>query len=351
MRTPFAVDAGDLDGDLDADLAVANKGAGTVSILLNDGSGVFTAGATLIVGDAPRSLAIADLDQDSDLDIAVVNRVSSTVSILINTGGGQFAPAMDYLAGTDVRQLVVGELNGDAFPDIAVASHATSAVNILINRGSGTFPTIISPAISIGGSPEVLAIGDLNGDTRLDIAVASPAIPNGTVWLFENDGTASFGLLTTLTTSTDPAALCIADFDGNGLQDVAVVNRDTNVVSVHQNTGAGLFDSPIGFGVDPCPYYAVVGDFTGNGWLDVAAPSSFANRLSVLINQSAPLPADMNRDGLIDINDLSFFTGLLLDPAAGSLADRTSADVNADGVIDGRDIEPFVICVLSSGCP
>ena len=87
---PYSVITGDLDGDWDIDLAVANYSSNTVSILLNNGSGGFTQSSTLSVESNPRSVTAGDLDGDGDLDLAVVIEYSNTVLILLNNGSGGF---------------------------------------------------------------------------------------------------------------------------------------------------------------------------------------------------------------------------------------------------------------------
>ena len=81
---PQSVAIGDLDGDLDLDLVVANEGGHNVSVLLNAGDGTFAADVTYGAGDDPKSVAMGDLDGDLDLDLAVANRSSGNISVLLN---------------------------------------------------------------------------------------------------------------------------------------------------------------------------------------------------------------------------------------------------------------------------
>ena len=83
----YRVTAGDFNGDGYLDLAVANCGSNTVSILLNNGSGVFTQSSTPGVGSNPYSVTAGDFNGDGYLDLAVANYSSNTVSILLNHSG------------------------------------------------------------------------------------------------------------------------------------------------------------------------------------------------------------------------------------------------------------------------
>ena len=81
---PESVAIGDLNGDGNADLATANSGSLTASVLLNQGDGTFAAQAQYAVGSGPISVALRDLDGDGDADLATADSGSNTVSILLN---------------------------------------------------------------------------------------------------------------------------------------------------------------------------------------------------------------------------------------------------------------------------
>src|SRR5207244_3915383 len=145
------------------------------------GDGTFSAHSTgYAVGQYPYSLAIADLNADGILDLAVANGGSGTVSILIGhgaagVGNGSFAPAVGYLAGAQPRFVAAGDIDGDGILDLAVADYAGS-VNVLSGAGSagtgnGTFGAPVSyPA---GSAPTFVTLGDFNHDGGLDAAVAN----------------------------------------------------------------------------------------------------------------------------------------------------------------------------------
>ena len=343
---PFAVAVADLDGDNDTDIAVANKDGDTVSVFFNNGDGSLTPGPTLAVGADPRSLVAVDLDHDDDVDIAVSNRDSDTVSVLINLGNGAFAPAVNYLAGSNLRQLVAAHLDGDTHLDLAVVSHNTISVSILIGAGDGTFAAPV--AIPLGGTekPDAVAVGELNGDGIPDLAVAIEGASGGSVLILTNDGNAGFGLLTTLPTGVDPAAVRIGDLDGDLLEDIVVANRQANTVSTYRNLGDGSFAAPGSLPSGNDPYYIALADFSNDGRLDIASPNSIDNQLAVLINQTTPIPGDVDGNGLVDLNDLMPFVVVLLDPAAATPAERRAADINLDDIADGNDVPFFTFLLL-----
>jgi len=146
---PGAIAAGDFDGDGDLDLATANEGGfddpdlDDVSVLINDGTGAFYAAATLAVGVNPYAITSGDLDGDADVDLVVANHGitgdTSTIAVLRNHGDGTFAPAVSWPAGWGPESVVLGDLDGDGDLDAVTANSLANNVSFLANDGSGEF--------------------------------------------------------------------------------------------------------------------------------------------------------------------------------------------------------------------
>jgi VCBS repeat-containing protein len=175
--SPSAVEVADLDGNSLLDIVVANGGSGNITVFLQAPLGTFTA-STYTVGQGPSSVAIADLNGDNHVDIAVANAGSDTVSVLLQTSGGRFADAVDFPAGSTPASVAIGNLNGDGSPDLVVANRvSTGTVSILAN---GTVPGATRPAFAApvafptgGAMPACVAIGNLTGDSKPDLAVVN----------------------------------------------------------------------------------------------------------------------------------------------------------------------------------
>ena len=164
---------GDLDGDLDLDLAVANFLSGDVSVLLNNGDGTFATDITYGAGTAPVSVAMGDLDGDLDLDLATANRDSDDVSVLLNNGDGTYAADVLYGAGAVPRSVAIGDLDGDLDLDLAVANRNSHNISVLLNNGDGSFAADVTYAFGAGLEPYFVAMGDLDGDLDLDLVTAN----------------------------------------------------------------------------------------------------------------------------------------------------------------------------------
>ena len=92
--------AGDFTGDGHLDLAVANSGSNTVSVLLGNGDGTFQPQVTYAVGQVPQALVAGDFTGDGHLDLAVANSGDNTVSVLLGNGDGTFQPQVTYAVGS-----------------------------------------------------------------------------------------------------------------------------------------------------------------------------------------------------------------------------------------------------------
>jgi hypothetical protein len=153
--------------------------AGVCAVLLL--SGAVSSAQTLppVYFDAPMifgtgyaySVAVGDFNGDGKLDLAVANGVG--VSVLLGNGDGAFQPAVTYAAGTYTESIAVGDFNGDGKLDLVVTNNLSSGgtVSVLLGNGDGTFQA--PRTYGVGASPYGVAVGDFNGDGKLDLAVTN----------------------------------------------------------------------------------------------------------------------------------------------------------------------------------
>jgi len=225
--SPAAIEAAELSGDANTDLTVANQGngtdPGTVSILLGNGSGGFTAAGTSpeTVGVSPADIVIGDLNGAGAPDIATANVEGDNVSILPGAGGGDFAAASSVAAGDGPAAMVSAKLDADADWDLAVSNAFSDDTTILLNDGIGAFTQPVSSPEPEGGNDNIGA-GDLDGDSDVDLLVTQA---NDELAELLNNGSGNFAPATgTPITKVHafPTEIAVADTDNDTDLDVLV---------------------------------------------------------------------------------------------------------------------------------
>jgi hypothetical protein len=283
--SPHTPIAGDLDGDGDIDIAVSLKNTNQVRILVNN-AGTFSLGPVFSVGLEPRDMAIADIDNDGDLDLAVSNRDGNTVSVLRNMGGLNFNVS-SVQAGVEPRSIAFGDVSGDGLADLVIASHDSAQVLVLANIGGGAFAPLST--IALGAlKPEGIALARLNGDALLDIAASTSNNGVEFVSVSLNQGGGAFAGATHFPTGgADSSFLVAADLDLDGDIDLATANTDSNNVSLLAGNGAGSFGAAQLRSVGSEPGHILAADLDGNGSPDLVTTDSSSNAVSVLLNQAS----------------------------------------------------------------
>jgi hypothetical protein len=281
---PYSVAVGDFNGDGRLDLVVANTNSNNVSILLGNGDGTFQAAVAYGVGSDPRSVAVGDFNGDGKLDLVVANSFSSDVSVLLGNGDGTFQAPLNNATGFSPLSVAVGDFDGDGNLDLAVVNFGTQNVSIFLGDGDGTFEAAVN--YGDGSNPNSVAVGDFNGDGKLDLAVTNVATGNigpGSVSVLLGNGDGTFQPAVEYADGSNPNSVAVGDFNGDGKLDLVVANTTGNNVSVLLGNGDGTFQLAVDYGAGSVPYSVAVGDFNGDGRLDMAAADAASSTVSVLL--------------------------------------------------------------------
>ncbi|GAB3702315.1 hypothetical protein GCM10027592_31600 [Spirosoma flavus] len=301
--TPRNVVLGDVDGDGDLDLLTANQYSESVGIRLNNGSASFIPHPTnpeVSVGGGAWSVTLGDVDGDGDLDLLTANTNRATVSVRLNNGSGIFTPhptSPEVSVGTNPYGVTLGDLDGDGDLDLATANSNSNNVSIRLNNGAGSFtPPTINPEIGAGEDPSKIAFGDIDGDGDLDMLFTN--FNSRTVSVRLNNGSASFAPHPTspeVGVGSTPYGLVLGDVDGDGDLDFVAASSGSLYASVRLNDGSGAFTAPA---TNPNPNLGfdfsnvAVGDLDGDGDLDFVAPS-YNNPAFVGVRLNGPLPPSL----------------------------------------------------------
>ena len=309
FSNPFSVAIGDLDGDGKPDLVVTNYG-NTVSVLLNTStigsitSSSFATNVDFSTGNRPTRIAIGDLDGDGKPDLVTSNVSGGNISIFRNTStigsitSSSFAAKVDFSTGGGFpNDIAIGDLDGDGKPDLAVATNGRNSVSVFLNTSTIGSITSSSFAAKVdfatAGGAFSVAIGDLDGDSKPDLAIASQS---GTVSVLRNISTSgsittgSFGTHVDFALGANPQFIAIGDLDGDGKPDLVVENLDDGTVSVLRNTStsgsitSSSFSAKVDFVSGANPQSIAIGDLDGDGKPDLVIANTPTNSFSVLRN-------------------------------------------------------------------
>ena len=242
---PTSVTVGDVNGDGQLDLLVANESGNNISLLRGNGDGTFQAQQTFATGNLPQSIKLADVNGDGKPDVFVTNRNSNSVSQLLGNGNGTFQAQQTISTGTATPySLALSDFNGDGKPDLVVStSDQGGAIDVFLGNSNGTFAA--GKTFAVSSSPQSVTIGDVNGDGIPDVFIAS--FTKSSVSVLSGNGNGTFQPQQTFATGNGPYSQSVApvDLNGDGRLDLAVANLSDNTVSVLLANGNGNFTGQI----------------------------------------------------------------------------------------------------------
>ena len=268
----------DRDGDLDVVQLGYNSGSFTNQVWTNNGSAIF-AKAYDILNVAPSAGCLDDVNGDGWLDLVLVAQASGAY-VLLNDKSGRLVNSGQFLAGTNPYGCVVGDFNGDGFPDFLMGTYG-NGVLVFTNDGSGTFGAHGSFG---SGICKPLAIGDVNGDNGLDVVVST----GSAIKIYANNAAVFSDSGQTLGAYNSAE---LADMNGDGSLDIVTPGY------LYLNNGSGVFSqSSVHFGgyadtgVD-------VGDVNNDGYVDVMVSQSPCFGESAVWKNVVPIPQVLGTNG------------------------------------------------------
>ena len=282
-----------LDGHLDIASAVGRTG---VSVAIGNSDGTFSEPEFFDVTPLleSRYLMSGDFNHDGKPDLVVSHFGDNTVSVILNetTEGGDlaFLRLPKFFMGEESAFVSVGDFDGDGNLDLATANIAAApaqSVGIALGKGDGTFGEV--SFVAAGTNPNSLAVGDLNGDEILDLAITyssnRPFPSANSVGVLIGNGDSTFRTVKFFDVGETPSSVVLSDFDRDGDLDIAVSNFNSHDVSILLNYGSGEFDTKGkgSYDVGLNPISLVAADFNGDGNLDIALASFGTNSVSVLL--------------------------------------------------------------------
>jgi hypothetical protein len=189
-----------------------------------------------------------------------------------------FRTAVGYTTGSGTNGVAVADLNGDGKPDLAAAVRGRNSVGVLLGRGDGAFGAATTYAV--GGDPFNVAVADLNGDGKPDLVTPNRLGNDVSVLLGHGDGT--FGAPTGYATGWHPNMIAMVDLDGDGKFDLVTADHNGNSVSALLGRGDGTFGAATTYAAGRGPTDVAVADLNGDGRPDLVTANNDGNSVSVL---------------------------------------------------------------------
>jgi len=330
---PQDMATGDFNGDGHLDVALAEEKERRLKICLGDGNGRFNVLAGLTTGHRQACVAAGDLDGDGNLDLVLSHftpdyydsdyfgLLYANIVPLLGNGNGTFTEGEDLFEQDHLsRHIALGDLNGDSILDLVVVMLTDNELAILFGHGDGTFSSpVYQPT---GNGPNSTGLADLDWDGDTDLIVTNGWDDSISVLL--NDGGGNFLVDHEYTVGNGPHSITITDLDQAGGLDVAVTNYNDPTISVLLGSGTGSFSAPVSYSSVGHGKTIAAGDINGDGHVDLVVGSDTTSRLAVKINTGSG----------------DFSEGITLETSQDT-ADLAIADLDGDG---GQDL-----CLATSG--
>jgi len=282
-----------------------------------------------------RSIDLVDTNGDGLSDIVTADRNADSLSIYRQGPPGTFSIAADTtISGILVSPIdepvavVAADVNSDGQVDLVCANEGSDNIVLALQVAPGAF---VVSLISLGGGvdPVALAVAPLDGDSRIDLAVAQQGSDRIALYYQLVAGVFLPGpsVLLSDPAATGPVDVVIADLDRDGDGDVISVNEGSDNLTIHMQTGAGVFDQPAttvlgGVGLTDGPVELAVGDFDRDGQPDLACANRDGNSIAVFLQQPG--------------GGFAAAPSYFLASSVGPFVPRglTSVDANGDGAED-----------------
>jgi len=356
--TPSPNEGADFNADGIIDLAIANTQNTQVSILMGDGIEGYEPEVSYTADMRVRGIGVLDADGDGDDDIVTANRTGDNMSLLLNDGSGVFAAPINFETGGDNEtSLAVADVNEDGIMDAFVGGYTSQDIAIMLGDGNGGF--VFSDRTDVSGRPWMLAVGDVNGDGHVDVVSANST--GNTASVIFGDGQGNMSQEVVYSSPGFPLAIDLGDIDGDGDLDMITSNYSTAKYNLFENDGSGNFSDPIVYNASTAGSCVILHDRDNDGDMDITGIDEVDDLIFIFENdstltsideissvedlvlgQSFPNPAQDRVTINYDLNDTDKASLKLYDPNGKSITEYKLDPANKTITISTSSLAPGV---------
>ena len=284
---PSPNEGADFNGDGITDFAVGNAGNDVVAVFMGKADGGFQVGVSYHAEANVRGLCIMDLNGDGWPDIATANMAGGvepnrgTISMMLNDGSGQFPNITTIPSpGRGEKTCATGDANEDGILDLFVGAFNSDEMLVYLGDGEGGLE--LASKVPTRGRTWRVVTGDMNGDGHVDLVSANRQTSTAAVFLGDGKGNLAEPLQFPI--GDDPLAIDVGDIDGDGDLDVVSSDRAGRSFTVYENAGDGTLVRPRTLAAGMAGSCAVIHDRDRDGDLDITGVDEIADKIFLFEN-------------------------------------------------------------------
>ncbi len=221
-----------------------------------------------------------DFNGDGFIDLITSNSVDNTISYMQGDGNGGFASSVNYTTGSVASGMNKGDFNNDGNLDVVVTNQGGNSLSVFLGNGNGIFNSAISIPV-VNGQPYTVICHDFDNDSITDLAVGCYS---SALIIMKGDGTGNFTALNTYFTGAWMASINLADFNSDGILDIALPGGFAYNIIFLQGLGGGNFAIPFSLPCNERPFYLMVSDLNNDSLPDMIASNSQDTSVTVFFN-------------------------------------------------------------------
>lgn len=221
---------GDVNSDGNMDVTTSNYEDNSVSVLLGDGRGNFApaSGSPFAVGRGPYNHTLSDVNHDGNLDVVTPNVRDNNVTVLLGNGKGGFIAAAGPPSPVGYRPYytAIGDLNSDGKPDLVTTHDDINKMAVSFGDGRGAFAPAPRSPLDLGSRGYKVIITDVNRDAKMDVVVGNVAVNQVSVFLGDGRGNMTPAPGSPYATGKDSPTFAMGDVNGDGKIDIVTANSE-----------------------------------------------------------------------------------------------------------------------------